>query len=219
MQEDRRYTLHPLQRPKEAVMARRTVVRVALATLAFTLVSFSGGADPRQQATEAVEGSSSGNKSFSSRIRRGFEIAPVPLDLRRKNRALVGLGSYIVNAQGGCNDCHTSPPFAPGGNPFLGEPTVVNTEVYLAGGTPFGPDIVSRNLTPDEFGRPAGLTLEEFATAIRTGRDPENPDRILQVMPWPVYSQMTDMDLRAVYEYLRAIPSLPDNQPEPPPAP
>src|ERR1700674_2206908 len=40
------------------------------------------------------------------RIRRGFKIAPVPLNLDDKNCALVGLGSYLVNT-GGCNDCHT----------------------------------------------------------------------------------------------------------------
>ncbi|HEX9671010.1 MAG TPA: hypothetical protein VGC93_16180 [Thermoanaerobaculia bacterium] len=43
--------------------------------------------------------------SETQRIIRGFNIAPVPLKLRGRNRALVGLGSYIVNAQGGCNDC------------------------------------------------------------------------------------------------------------------
>jgi len=32
-----------------------------------------------------------------SKIARGFAIAPVPLNLKKKNRALVGLGSYIVN--------------------------------------------------------------------------------------------------------------------------
>ena len=148
---------------------------------------------------------------FSSRIRQGFEIAPVPLNLRGKNRLLVGLGSYIVNAQGGCNDCHTAPPYAPGGDPFQGQPTVINSAVYLAGGTPFGPTLVSANITPDEFGRPAGLTRSEFINTLRTGRDAHEPDRILQVMPWPVFGNMTELDLRAVYEYLRAIPSLPDN--------
>jgi len=42
-----------------------------------------------------------------SRIEQGFEIAPVPLNLEGKNRALVGLGSYLVNF-GGCNDCHNA---------------------------------------------------------------------------------------------------------------
>src|ERR1044072_838953 len=94
-------------------------------------------------------------------IRKGFVIAPVPLNLQGKNRNLVGLGSYIVNAQAGCNDCHTNPPYTPGHDPHLGEPARINKEHYLAGGTEFGP-FVSRNLTPDENGLPAGLTLNQF---------------------------------------------------------
>lgn len=134
------------------------------------------------------------------------------LDLRVKNRALVGIGSYIVNAQAACNDCHTAPSHADGGNPFLGQFPVINVAEYLAGGRVFGPRIVSRNITPDlANGRPAGLTFEEFKTALRTGRDPDNPGHVLQVMPWPVFGRMTDHDLRAIYEYLRAIPSLPNN--------
>jgi len=143
-------------------------------------------------------------------IRIGFQIAPVTLNTRGKSVRLVGLGSYIVNAQGGCNDCHTHPSYAPGGNPHLGEPEVINAAQYLSGGTLFGP-FKSANITPDAYGRPAGLTFDEFKAVIRTGRDPDGSGRILQVMPWPVYSKMTDLDLRAVYEYLRAIPSLPDN--------
>src|SRR2546426_261262 len=140
-----------------------------------------------------------------SRIQQGFAIAPVPLDLRGKNRALVGKGSYIINAQGGCNDCHTWPSFTPGHDPFLGQPLQVNAALYLGGGRPFGP-FVSRNITPDEHGLPAGLTRDQFITALRTGIDKDGA--ILQVMPWPVYGEMTDGDLKAVYEYLRSIPSL-----------
>lgn len=130
----------------------------------------------------------------------------MPLDLRGKNRALVGLGSYIVNAQGACNDCHTAPSHVEGGDPFQGEPEQINTAHYLAGGRSFGPDLVSPNITPDANGNPGGLTREEFIQTIRTGRDPRNPDHILQVIPWFVYGKMTDRDLRAIYEYLRAIP-------------
>jgi hypothetical protein len=36
------------------------------------------------------------DQSEESRIQRGFEIAPVHLNLEGKNRALVGLGSYIT---------------------------------------------------------------------------------------------------------------------------
>jgi hypothetical protein len=149
----------------------------------------------------------------SARIRQGYKIAPVKLNFGNRNRALIGLGSYIVNAQGGCNDCHTNPPYAQGGDPFQGQPTKINTKGYLAGGVKFGP-ITSANITPDEHGRPAGLTFEEFEHLLRTGR--EESGEILQVMPWNVYGKMTRLDLRAIYEYLSAIPSLPDN-PEPGP--
>jgi mono/diheme cytochrome c family protein len=145
-----------------------------------------------------------------ARIVRGYEIAPVRLDLRRKDVALVGLGSYLVNAVGACVDCHTNPPYAAGGDPFRGQPKRINAAHYLAGGVAFGP-FVSRNLTPDpQTGRPANLTFEQFRQTMRTGVDLKGVhphiSPLLQVMPWPVYQEMTDRDLRAMYEYLRAIP-------------
>jgi hypothetical protein len=163
--------------------------------------------------TGTSEAQRPGPGSEEARIEQGFRIAPVPLKFRRNTRDLVGLGSYIVNAQGGCNDCHTNPPFAPGGNPYEGEPEQINTEHYLAGGTPFGP-FVSANITPDESGRPAGLTFGEFLQVMRTGHDPDD-GHILQVMPWPVYGKMTRRDLRAVYEYLSAIPHAEPASPPP----
>jgi hypothetical protein len=150
----------------------------------------------------------SGTSGDAARIAKGFEIAPVPLKLKGLDRNLVGLGSYIVNAQGGCNDCHTYPSYAPGGDPFKGEPTKINKQRYLAGGRPFGRGIVSANITPDAKGLPHGLTYREFVRIIRTGREPHDPDEILQVMPWPIFMNMNDRDLRAIYEYLRAIPSI-----------
>jgi hypothetical protein len=150
----------------------------------------------------------------NSIIQRGFELAPVPLDLRGKNRALVGLGSYIVNT-GGCNDCHTNPPYAPGGDPFQGQPEQINVPCYLSGGGFFGPGVIARNLTPNSQGRPAGLTLEEFIHTLRTGEDLDTPGvppddhGLLQVMPWPVFGKKTDRDLTAIYEYLRSIPRRP----------
>ena len=148
------------------------------------------------------------NSKEKARIEQGFDIAPVRLDLRGKNRSLVGLGSYLVNAVGGCNDCHTNPPYANGGNPFMGQPKQVNAAHYLAGGMAFGP-FISRNLTPED-GLPAGHTFDEFVQIIRHGTDFDQAHPqfgpLLQVMPWPVYQDMTDHDLRAIYEYLSAIP-------------
>jgi hypothetical protein len=35
-------------------------------------------------------------------------------------------------------------------------------------------------------------------------------------MPWPIYRNMTDHDLRAIYEYLSAIPCVEGGPGEPP---
>ena len=148
----------------------------------------------------------------ASRVERGFEILPagVHLNLAGKNRNLVGLGSYIVNSSG-CVDCHTHPSYLPAGDPFGGFPQMVNFQQYMTGGRQFGP-FTSANLTPDASGKPAGLTLAQFLITLRTGHNPNDPPgTILQVMPWPAYGQMTQRDLTAVYEFLRAIPSLPNN--------
>ena len=133
------------------------------------------------------------------------------LNLSEKNRFLVGLGSYIVNSSA-CIDCHSHPTYSSGGDPFKGEPERINAEEYLSGGRQFGPFITSPNITPDHAGKPAGLTRSEFVQLMRTGHNPKDPPgEILQVMPWPSFGKKTDLDLIAIYEYLRAIPSLPDN--------
>jgi hypothetical protein len=170
-----------------------------------------------------------------SKVEIGLSIAPVRLDLEGKDRRLVGLGSFLVNAVAGCTDCHTAADptkwYRPGGNPFFGQPGKLNPDVYLGGGRDFGPlipgsaHIVSRNLTPDKTGRPGGgRTFGEFRQIMRTGVDLDKlhptctgaPDStcvpppfdgsLLQIMPWPAYQNMTDDELRAIYEYLSAIP-------------
>ncbi len=179
-----------------------------------------------------------------ARIRRGLEIAPVPLNLRGRNRQLVGLGSYMVNAVGSCNMCHsggTATEYAKGGNPYFkgGPATVVNQATYLGGGRVFAsqvagvtPPIVSRNLTPDKTGLPVGgRTFAEFRFIMQTGADldhvhpncsdptivastscfPVNQSfdgDLLQIMPWPLLRNMTEHELLAIYEYLRAIPCI-----------
>jgi hypothetical protein len=209
----------------------------ALVAIAVLSMSFK---TPRVQA-----GQQSDEDSEQSKIRIGYAIAPVTLNLNGKNRALVGLGSYIVNAQSDCNGCHSQGPmteYLPQGNPYTLSPPFsgtqqINPSFYLGGGRDFGPaeglqHIYSRNLTPDKTGRPeGGHTFEEFLTILRTGKDydhirssctgapdgvclpfPFNPD-LLQIMPWPIDKNMSDHDIRAIYEYLSAIPCIDTNIP------
>jgi hypothetical protein len=150
--------------------------------------------------------------SDSREVRIGFRIAPVRLTFKPADRELVGRGSYLVNAQGGCNDCHTRDPYLPGGDPFRGEPEKINPDTYLGGGVSFGP-FRSRNITPNADGLPAGISWADFKFTMTTGFDlyREHPQisPYLQVMPWPVYRNMKTSDLRAIYAFLKAIPSVP----------
>ena len=153
-----------------------------------------------------------------SQILRGYAIAPVHLNLKGKDWALVGLGSYLVNTTG-CNDCHTHPNWADNKNPYIftQQPGEINAKEYLTGGRIFGPlanpIATSANITPDRNGLPAGLDSKGFFEVMRKGHDPRDPpDDVLQIMPWPLYRWKTDLELIAMYEYLRAIPSRPDNR-------
>lgn len=138
---------------------------------------------------------------------------PITLNLTGKNPDQVYLGSYIVNAQGGCNDCHSCPNYAAGHDPYQGEPKQFNSTTYLAGGKAFGP-FISANITPDNTGKPAGVTLAQFKNLLRTGQDPDVPGNTLHVMPWPIYGMMSDHDIEAVYAYLSSIPKV-TTQPSP----
>jgi hypothetical protein len=176
----------------------------------------------------------------------GLRIAPDFINTNGKDLTLVGVGSFIVNAQADCNGCHGSDPaneFLPKNNPYFrppnNAPVKFNQATYLNGGQDFGPvgpgishgvvgagpDIISRNLTPDYTGNPeGGNDLHTFMTIIRTGHDydhlhpncgedvtdncyfaPVNGD-VLQVMPWPNYEHMTDYQLKAIWTYLSTVP-------------
>jgi hypothetical protein len=87
----------------------------------------------RSPQVRAQNDNSQGNQSNDdeSKIKQGLAIAPVPLNLEGKNPALVGLGSYIVNAQVDCNGCHGLNPaveFTPTGNPYLLSPPFSGTK-------------------------------------------------------------------------------------------
>jgi hypothetical protein len=105
---------------------------------------------------------------------------------------------------------------------------------------PPSPHIISRNLTPStKTGLPEGdRTFEQFLTIFKTGKDfdelhpkcsamittncfPSNPPNppvdgdLLQVMPWPNFKDLTHHEIRAIYEYLKAVPCIQGNYPGP----
>jgi len=248
---------------------RRLLKMASAAVLMLGMLAITGrfSTPPSLQAQDNHQGNRK-DDGEASLVRIGFEIAPVPLNLAGKDPWKVGLGSFLVNTVGDCNGCHTGggPPnfnYAAGGNPYFGQAAKTDPTTYLEGGTDFGPavppvpgvypppdywlpsgpyvgpDIITRNLTPDKTGRPeAGRTLEQFKKILRRGTDfdkihltcsepPSDPNtatclpppvdgHLLQVMPWPVFHNMTDHQIEAIYEYLTAIPCI-DNTTSTPP--
>ena len=171
----------------------------------------------------------------------------IQLNITSQDPTLVGLGSYMVNVASACNVCH-SPVFLftafkePSGNPYFLPPFFsgkkqADPTVYLGGAQDFGPPpsttppstahIISRNLTPDKNGLPAGHTLQEFQQIIKTGVDLDHAHlncgvpgatancvgvpvngALLQVMPWAFFQSLTNRQLTAIYTYLTTIPCL-----------
>ncbi|HEX8395251.1 MAG TPA: cytochrome c [Longimicrobium sp.] len=70
------------------------------------------------------------------------------------------------------------------------------------------------NLTPHADGLGA-WSEDDFIHALRTGRRPDGTE-LRAPMPWKATSQMTDTEIRALWQYLKTIPALPDGSPRDP---
>ncbi|MBK9135918.1 MAG: c-type cytochrome [Betaproteobacteria bacterium] len=148
-------------------------------------------------------------------------------------------GKYIVSTAG-CHDCHTPWHMGPSGpepdmsRALSGHPEqlqmppapslpegpwlVVTGATNTAFAGPWGVSFTA-NLTPDADTGLGRWTLRDFVQTIRTGKRTGRGRDILPPMPIPVYNNLTDADLEAVYAYLRTIPPVKNRVPEPrPPA-
>ena len=75
------------------------------------------------------------------------------------------------------------------------------------------------NLTPDKETGLGKWTETTFIQTIRTGRHMGRGRPILPPMPYPMYKNFTDEDLKAIFSYLQSIPAIENRVPEPLPAP
>jgi cytochrome c553 len=162
--------------------------------------------------------------------------APPPPTAQQTQATRVERGRYLVNAMG-CDDCHT--PFKMGPNgpepdmsrrlsghpedmkvttpPKLSEPWMVAaTATSTAWAGPWGISY-SANLTSDPntgIGQEA-WTEENFVKAIREGKHMGTSRPILPPMPWPVFRNLNDEDLKSIYAFLRTVPPINNHVPDP----
>jgi hypothetical protein len=91
------------------------------------------------------------------------------------------------------------------------------TDTFTAWAGPWGISY-ARNLTPDAETGLGTWTEQQFVDTIRTGRRQGRGREILPPMPWPMYRNLDDADLKAVFAYLRSLPPESNRVPEPVPA-
>ena len=118
---------------------------------------------------------------------------------------LLERGTYLMNSIVACGNCHT--PQTPNG-PVPGKELVGQLVLKVATFTAFAP-----NITPD---KETGIGLwsdDELVTAIREGRRPDGTT-IGPPMPFELYREMSDRDVRAIVTYLRSVPPIKSEQPK-----
>jgi len=163
------------------------------------------------------------------------QMAGQPAAKKTLDSKLVERGNYLVSAMG-CHDCHTPwkvgpkgpepdmtraltghpadmvmppPPKLPEG-PWIALMAATNT----AWAGPWGVSFTA-NLTPDPETGLGKWTDEMFITAMRTGRHEGKGRPILPPMPWSMYRNLNDEDLRSIFAYLQSLKPVHNRVPQP----
>ena len=146
----------------------------------------------------------------------------------------VARGAYLVKIMA-CNDCHTPwklgpqgpepdmtrmlsghpqdmamPPLTLAEGPWVWAGASTNTAFTGPWGVSF-----TANLTPDPETGLGKWTAETFIQTLRTGRHEGQGRPILPPMPYPMYKNATDEDLRSVFAFLQSITPIRNRVPQP----
>jgi mono/diheme cytochrome c family protein len=155
------------------------------------------------------------------------QFKPTPVTQPLTGEALIKRGGYLVTV-GACHDCHSPKVMTPNGPepdpkrllsghpredkvpsvPADSQDWILFSQDLTAFVGPWGVSY-SANLTPDGTGT-GSWTFEQFKTAIRKGKykGMEGSRDLLPPMPWQMYKNFTDDDLKAVFAYLQSLPPI-----------
>jgi len=151
--------------------------------------------------------------------------------------SLVRRGQYLVNSIG-CDDCHSQKIFTDHGfeidmehrfSGYMGDRTHLgkpNTGVMKDGFILFANDLTSAvgpwgqsyaaNISSDATGI-GNWTEEQFITAIREGKAKGMKEGrgLLPPMPWFVYRNLSDLDLKSIFAFLKTTKPVENRVPSP----
>ena len=176
--------------------------------------------------TVAVIGAALGVASFTAAASRG--------EPQTSNADVVKRGEYLV-LTAGCHDCHTPAKAGPHGpepdmsRALSGHPAEMKLPPPPAASGPWiasfaatmtawaGPWGISytANLTPDKETGLGNYTEAQFIQTIRDGKKQGRGRPLLPPMPWPMYRNFTDDDLKAMYAYLQSVKPIRNKVPDP----
>ncbi|MBX7153274.1 cytochrome c [bacterium] len=135
-------------------------------------------------------------------IPKKTEIRKTPVDTANT----IEYGKYLMTIAS-CSECHTPQDH---GKPLPGKILAGGMEFILPWGT-----IRSANITPDVETGIGSWTKEQFVNKFKTFageqaqqipmKPPFNESNFNTLMPWLMYSGMSERDLGAIYEYLRTV--------------
>jgi mono/diheme cytochrome c family protein len=138
-----------------------------------------------------------------------FLIKPVgpkntPLKHTPAEAVTVERGAYMANNVAVCSECHTKRNLLDGSY----------VTARFSGGMEFPIEktnkvVVSPNLTPSKYGRITSWSEEQFVGRFGVGVGIPHTH-----MPWRQFQRMSETDVRAIYRYLRTLPSS-DHNPGP----
>lgn len=153
----------------------------------------------------------------------------------KPSKKQVERGEYLVKMIG-CADCHTPmtmTPTGPGpdmdhwlnGHPEAmpmppaplmppGPWLMVGAATNTAWAGPWGVSFTA-NLTSDVETGLGGWDEKMFIDTIRTGRHQGRGRPLLPPMPWPMYKNANDADLKAIFAYLQSLPPAKNHVPQP----
>lgn len=151
---------------------------------------------------------------------------------------MIKRGEYLVNSVG-CDDCHSPKRIGAHGPELIPELRLsgytssrpiqkADTNVVKKGWVMFGPDLTnavgpwgmsfSANLTSDATGI-GNWKEEQFINALRHGKYKglDGGRDLLPPMPWFVYKNMSDDDLKSIFAYLKTTKPVKNAVPAPVP--
>ncbi len=155
---------------------------------------------------------------------------------KKETAAQIARGEYLVNTVG-CDDCHSPKKMGPNGPeliaelrlsgfPKTGKLPEIDIKSVQKGWALMAPDLTAAvgpwgisyaaNITPDETGL-GNWKEENFIRSIREGKSKglAGSRTLLPPMPWFVYKNMTDQDLKAIFAYLKTIKPVNNAVPNP----